>query len=119
MSTQRSRSSKPRKQVSAESRLRTRITWAAGGVLVFIFLQIFVFQDEGLYRLFQLRGEIEELEQRIATLEAQNEELSMERDRLLNDPEYLERIARERFRMAKPGEKVFHVTIERKSDTDP
>ena len=118
MTAKRSRSPGSRR-VAADSRLRNRIIWGGAGVVLFILLQVFIFQDEGLYRLFQLRSEIDELENRISTLEAQNEELSKERDRLLNDPEYLERIARERFRMAKPGEKVFHVIIERKSEPTP
>ena len=83
-----------------------------------ILLQVFVLQDEGIYSLIQLKQEIKEMEAHISRLEIEKAQLESERDRLLNDPEYLERIARERFRMAKPGEKVFHVVIESKPAGD-
>ena len=119
MARKRSRTAAKPRGIPDSARMRARLTWLAVGVLVFILLQVFVFQDEGLFRLIQLRGEINTMEARIKTLEAQNAELALERDRLLNDPEYLERIARERFRMAKPGEKVFHVVIDEKSAAAP
>ena len=73
-------------------------------------------RDEGLYSLLRLKQEIRDMESHITRLEVEKAELESERDRLLNDPDYLERIARERFRMAKPGEKVFHVVTETKRD---
>lgn len=45
----------------------------------------------------------------IDSLRAEQEELIGEEDKLENDLEYIERLARERHRMAKPGEKVFKV----------
>jgi len=119
MARKRSRSKRSRKAPVISPTLRSRLSWVGAGVILFILLRVFVLQDEGVYQLFKLRGEIKELERRIATLENQNKELEQERDRLLNDPEYLERIARERFRMAKPGEKVFHVVIEEKRRETP
>ena len=95
----------------------SRLAWVVGLVLLIILLQLFVFQDEGIYTLIKLKKEIREMEAHIARLEIEKIERESERDRLLNDPDYLERIARERFRMAKPGEKVFHVLIETKANT--
>ncbi len=115
----RPRSPARKRGIPDSARVRARLTWLAAGILLFILLQVFVFQDEGLYRLIQLKQEVREMESRIELLEEQNAELASERERILNDPEYLERIARERFRMAKPGEKVFHVIIEEKAAADP
>ena len=41
-------------------------------------------------------------------------EFTAELDRLENDDEYIKKIARERFHMVKPGEKVFRVVDRRK-----
>ena len=97
-----------------------KLAWVSAAIILLILLQLFVFRDEGLYTLLKLRQEINEMEAHIQRLEIEKAELESERDRLLNDPEYLERIAREKFRMAKPGEKVFHVVIEsKKTDEMP
>ena len=93
-----------------------KIAWISGAIILLILFQIFVMRDEGLYSLLQLKQEIRDMESHIARLEIEKAELESERDRLLNDPDYLERIARERFRMAKPGEKVFHVVTETKKN---
>jgi len=89
-----------------------KVAWISGAIILLIIFQIFVMRDEGLYSLLQLKKEIKDMEAHISRLEIEKAELESERDRLLNDPDYLERIARERFRMAKPGEKVFHVVTE-------
>ena len=39
----------------------------------------------------------------------EREELISEKHRLENDMKYIEKLAREKYRMAKPGEKVFKV----------
>ncbi len=91
-----------------------KLAWITGAIILMILFQLFVLRDEGVYSLLQLKQEIRDMEAHIARLEMEKTELESERDRLLNDPDYLERIARERFRMAKPGEKVFHVIIESK-----
>ena len=97
-----------------------KVAWISSAIILLILIQLFVFRDEGLYMLLKLRQEIEAMETHIQRLEIEKAALESERDRLLNDPEYLERIAREKFRMAKPGEKVFHVVIEsKKTDEMP
>ena len=66
------------------------------GVLFLIaitLLIVFVFGDHGLFQLYKLNREI----------------LISEKNRLENDLEYIEKLAREKYRMALPGEKVFKV----------
>lgn len=70
---------------------------------------VFVLSDHGLYQLWQLKKEQHLIQDRIQVLEQENAQLSQERDRLENDLDYIEKLARERYRMAKPGEKVFRV----------
>ena len=44
----------------------------------------------------------------------EKEELVLEKHRLENDLDYIEKLAREKYRMAKPGEKVFKVISDKK-----
>ncbi len=108
------RSPKTRKPRRSGGIFENKVGWISGFIIILVLLQLFVFRDEGIYSLLQLRQEIKDMKAHISRLEMEKAELESERDRLLNDPDYLERIARERFRMAKPGEKVFHVVTEPK-----
>lgn len=114
MAAKRSHRVKKRSTRKTGGLFENKVAWISGAIILMILFQIFVMRDEGLYTLFQLKQEIKDMEAHISRLEIEKAELESERDRLLNDPEYLERIARERFRMAKPGEKVFHVVTETK-----
>ena len=99
---------------NTRSILRDKIWWIIGGVLIFIILQFFVFQDEGLLQWYRLKKELRESRARIKELEAAVEALERENRRLLEDPKYLEKVAREKLRLAKPGEKVYHVIVKKK-----
>lgn len=59
-----------------------------------------------LRQYFEQRSEIQALERRVAELVAEREALEA-RIRLLRDPEYLSRLARECLGMIRPGEIVF------------
>ncbi len=74
-----------------------------------ILLIIFFFGDHGLYQLYRVREERERIKQDIQDLRAERIRLEGKKQRLENDFEYIERLARERYRMAKKGEKVFKV----------
>ena len=72
-------------------------------------LVIFIFGDHGLMQLYKLKQERKKVQDLIIQLREDREWLTAEKNRLENDLEYIEKLARERFRMAKPGEKVFKV----------
>ena len=74
-----------------------------------ILLIIFFFGDHGLYQLYQLRSERSEIQATITALREQKQTLEAEKNKLATDSKYIEQLARERFRMAKKGEKVFKV----------
>ena len=68
------------------------------------------FAAEGGWVDLQERGvRLAELEAEVARLEAQNDSMRQVLHRLENDPAYLEKIARERFGMALPGERVYRI----------
>lgn len=74
-----------------------------------ILLVIFFFGDHGLYQLYHLRSERKATQLLIAELRKDQQVLEAEKTRLKTDSDYLEQLAREKYRMAKPGEKVFKV----------
>ncbi len=48
--------------------------------------------------------------ERIAALEKRNNELTVERERLQDDPVYLEKVAREKMGLIRDGETVYKIT---------
>ena len=55
------------------------------------------------------RHQHQELENSLTTLLLQQEKLRLEITKLQTDKEYIEKIAREKFMMVLPGEKVYRV----------
>jgi len=82
--------------------------------LVLVGVTILLFSDLGLIRWYQLHRQHQQLQAEIARMRAQRSELFREKDRLENDMDYIVRLAREKFRMVKPGEKVFRVIDRRR-----
>ena len=75
---------------------------------------LFLLSNEmGIVRWYQLHNERNLVQIEIDHLIEKEKELTNELDRLTNDKEYIKKIAREKFHMVKPGEKVFRV-IDRK-----
>jgi len=69
----------------------------------------------GIIRWYQLRKERNQVQAEIDRFIKEEAELTSELDRLTNDKEYLKKIAREKFHMVKPDEKVFRVIDKRKT----
>ena len=76
-----------------------------GGLMVLTF----IFGDHGILQLYKLKKEKAKIQNHIIELREEKEELFLEKHRLENDLDYIEKLAREKYRMAKPGEKVFKV----------
>ena len=83
--------------------------------LIFIIGGLFlVSNDLGIVRWYQLHRERNQVKAEIDQLIQEEAELTNELDRLINDKEYIKKIAQEKFHMVKPGEKVFRVIDRRK-----
>ena len=76
-------------------------------------LIIFFFGDHGLYQLYTLKTERDQIQKQINSLREEKIALEGEKTKLKSDYKYIEELAREKYRMAKKGEKVFKV-IEKK-----
>jgi len=70
---------------------------------------LLLFSDRGFISLWNLKKEKVEIQQEINSLRQQIVALEKEAEKLKFDEKYVEKIAREKFRMVKPGEKVFKV----------
>lgn len=78
---------------------------------------IFFFGDHGLYQLYTLKKERNQIQENINQLREEKIALEGEKSRLHTDQKYIEELARVKYRMAKKGEKVFKV-IEKKDKKD-
>ena len=103
---------RPASKVSTKKQIASVQRSFLRGVLV-LFLAtlmiIFIFGDHGLLQLYKLKKERSEIQNHISELRKNREGLVKEKARLENDLKYIEKLAREKYRMAKPGEKVFKV----------
>ena len=75
---------------------------------------LFIFDDLGLLKWYSLRKERIRIQYEIDELIQQEAHLTKEISKIKSDDTYLEKIAREKFQMVKPGEKVFRVVDNRK-----
>ena len=75
-------------------------------------ISLLVFSDRGLINLWSLKKEKLEIQNQINDLRNQIAMLEKEEEKLKFDEKYIEKIAREKFKMVKPGERVFKVKDE-------
>jgi cell division protein FtsB len=111
----RSRPGAARQQMAETQRQFVRGVLFLIGVTLLI---IFIFGDHGLFQLYKLKRERKQIQIHITQLRENREKLIAEKNRLENDLDYIEKLARERFKMAKTGEKVFKV-IPKKESKNP
>lgn len=111
----RSRPRAARQQMAETQRQFVRGVLFLIGVTLLI---IFIFGDHGLLQLYKLKRERKQVQIHITQLRENREKLIAEKNRLENDLDYIEKLARERFKMAKTGEKVFKV-IPKKDSKNP
>jgi cell division protein FtsB len=83
-----------------------QLLWLLMTTIIFIF---FASGSRGTYQLARFLGQKENLEKEIKQLEQEKKELQKVKDRLENDPEYIEKVAREKYKMKKKGEQVYQV----------
>ena len=80
--------------------------------IIFGCVSLVLFSDRGLINLWSLKKEKLEIQNEINSLRNQIALLEKEEEKLKFDEKYIEKIAREKFKMVKPGERVFKITNE-------
>ena len=75
-------------------------------------ISLLMFSDRGLINLWSLKKEKLDIQNEINDLRNQIAMLEKEEEKLKFDEKYIEKIAREKFKMVRPGERVFKVKEE-------
>lgn len=104
----RKRKAAPRRTIRRK-RKNTTPVWGIVVLIVTLVLIALFIGDHGVYRLIKIRRERAAVQHRITELRARQAELKQEANRLETDTEYIEKLAREKYRMARKGERVFKV----------
>ena len=79
---------------------------------VFVLLLIvayFVVGERGTYKLISFYNQKEKLIEEIQHLELEKKELEEFKSKLENDPQSIEKVAREKYKMKKKGERVYQI----------
>jgi len=95
------------KTAAAKKRILRGVVLLVSVILVIIFF----FGDHGIYQLIKINSERKRTQDLIAELRLELQNLENEKQDL-NDDEYLMRLAREKYGMVMPGEKMFRVIEE-------
>lgn len=78
-------------------------------LICFSLIIIFIFGDHGILKLFRIKNERKIIQKEISELRIQKGKLKNEKIKIESDLDYIEKIAREKYKMVKPGEKIFKV----------
>ena len=70
---------------------------------------VFIFGDHGLIKLYKIKSERKNIQNHITQLREERQKRKEEKNKIENDLDYIEKIAREKYKMVKPGEKIFKV----------
>ena len=86
----------------------------AGAALGIAAAGLLVLGGAGAVRVWQLKQEVEALDQEVQVLRVEADRLTRTVDRLREDPALVEQIAREDLGMVRPGEKVLKFPEEKR-----
>ena len=78
-------------------------------LISFSLVIIFIFGDHGLLKLYKIKSERKMIQKKITALRLERKNLKGEKIKIENDLKYIEKIAREKYKMVKPGEKIFKI----------
>ncbi len=82
-------------------------------VVVLSIIAVFLFADRGTLLFYKSYSDKEKLKEEIEQLEHKRDQLKEEKEKLKNDPKYIEKVAREKYKMKKKDEKVYQVEMDK------
>jgi cell division protein FtsB len=95
---------------------RRKLATAAVGVLVLWLGFHVIFGANGMVVYQDKRSEHRKLQTEIEQLEQENQRLTKQVDQLRNDPKAIEREAREQLHYTKPGERIYLLPEQRRTE---
>ena len=78
-------------------------------LLGLLLIALGILGNNGIITYTQLKRNYKEMQQRVEKLDKENQKLVEEINQLRDNPEYIERIAREELGMVKPGEVLYRI----------
>ncbi|MBT3299597.1 MAG: septum formation initiator family protein [Candidatus Marinimicrobia bacterium] len=104
-----SRRRKPQRRGKQSNKAQKQFVRGIFLLIAVTLLIFFVFGNHGLLQYYKLRAERKEIQHYISEIRQERESLKVEKNKLEHDLEYIEKLAREKYRMVKKGEKIFKV----------
>jgi cell division protein FtsB len=95
-------------QIARKKRIKQVVFLA---ILVLV-ATVFITGSRGTLQLYKFSKQQQDLENEIETLESDKIKLEKMKSNLETDPEYIEKIAREKYKMKKKEEKVYEIVEE-------
>lgn len=93
---------------NSRSARRKKILIAASALLAVYLLVSFILGEMGLVKYYRMKAQYQSLHNEIAKLKQDNAKLAKEVHSLKTDPACIERIARDKLGLARPGEIVYY-----------
>lgn len=103
------RRKRSKKKTSIINKAQEKLARALAVFAITFLAVVFLFGDHGVYQLYRIKMLRKSTLKKIEELKAEKQIYADEKYRLETDLNYIESIAREKYRMAKDGEKVFKV----------
>ena len=105
------RSFTKRRRVKSKFIAKTQKQFIQGLVLLICLslIIVFIFGDHGLLKLYKIKSQRKTIQTHIAQLRDEREKVEEKKNKIKNDINYIEKMAREKYKMVKPGEKIFKV----------
>ena len=103
------RRNRKKKKTNFISKAQQKLARAMILFVLTFFVVVFLFGDHGIYQLYRIKALKHSTLKQIEELKTEKKIYADEKLRLETDMNYIESIAREKYRMAKSGEKVFKV----------
>ena len=101
------------KKIRKKQKIKLNFNSYVLAVITAVFIMVLVLNDFGLITYFKLKNKHKALDEELQRLLAQQNDLRLEINKLQTDQDYIEQIAREKFMMVKPGERVYRVKEEK------
>ena len=90
--------------------MRKRMYFVPAGIILFI-LYFTVFGERGLFRIYRLNQEKQEIEKKAREMKDENDRLKREIEALKTDRRYLENIARKDFGLVRKNEIIYQFPV--------
>ena len=113
-----SRVKKPRPSQKSAAHEKLRVKKIIVVIVLLALLWLFFAPGLGIISYMSKKAELKKAQDEAFQLQTANKELQQEIDKLLSDPVYLEQLAREKYDLLKPNERVYNFSKKAKKSKE-